>query len=339
MPKVSIIVPCWGVEKYLDRCVVSLVNQTLKDIEIILVDDESPDRVPVMCDDWAKKDSRIRVIHKKNGGLGFARNSGLDIATGEYVTFCDSDDYIEQEAYETIYNEAKKENLDICYFKNRRFTDGGKKTEVCFDKKTYFFSGKTEVEQFLLNLVGRDYSKTSQSTFSMSVCMALFRLDKIKSSGVRFVSERTVASEDLIFDIEFIPHVSKIGVFPYVFYNYYINPSSITTTFNEGKYLRMMKLLKVVKEKLLENYKWDTIKNHYYSQQLRIIKIVLRNESKSNDSLKEKVCKIKRHCNEPIFADVYKDKSISSFPVSDRGILFCMKHKLTIPIILMYLNK
>ena len=116
MPKVSVIVPCWGVEKYLDRCVESLVNQTLKDIEIILVDDESPDRVPVMCDDWAKKDSRIRVIHKKNGGLGFARNSGLDIATGEYVTFCDSDDYIEQEAYETMYNEAKKEDLDICYF-------------------------------------------------------------------------------------------------------------------------------------------------------------------------------------------------------------------------------
>ena len=173
----------------------------------------------------------------------------------------------------------------------------------------------------------------------MSVCMALFRLDKIKSSGVRFVSERTVASEDLIFDIEFIPHVSKIGVFPYVFYNYYINPSSISTTFNEGKYLRMMKLLKVVKEKLLENYKWDTIKNHYYSQQLRIIKIVLRNESKSNDSLREKVFKIKRHCNEPIFADIYKDKSISSFPISDRGIIFCMKHKLTLPIILMYLNK
>ena len=108
MPKVSIIVPCWGVEKYLDRCVESLVNQTLKDIEIILVDDESPDRVPVMCDDWAKKDSRIRVIHKKNGGLGFARNSGLDIATGEYVTFCDSDDYIEQEAYECTMKRKKQ---------------------------------------------------------------------------------------------------------------------------------------------------------------------------------------------------------------------------------------
>lgn len=339
MPKVSIIVPCWGVEKYLNRCVESLVNQTLKDIEIILVDDESPDKVPVMCDDWAKKDSRIRVIHKKNGGLGFARNSGLDIATGEYVTFCDSDDYIELGAYEIMYNEAKKTNLDICYFKNRRFTDDGKKIEVCFDKNTYTFCGKAEVEQFLLNLVGRDFSKPSQSSFSMSVCMALFRLDKIKTSEVRFVSERTIASEDLIFMIEFIPHVQKIGVFPYVFYNYYINPSSITTTFNEGKYLRMMKLLKVVREKLLRNYKWGTFKNHYYSQQLRIIKITLRNLSNSRVSLKEKKHKIKKLCEDPIFTDVYKDEATSLFPVLDRGILFCMKHKLTLPIILMYLNR
>ena len=79
MSKVSIVVPCWGVEKYLDRCVESLINQTLREIEIILVDDESPDRVPEMCDEWAKRDNRIKVIHKKNGGLGMACNSGLEV--------------------------------------------------------------------------------------------------------------------------------------------------------------------------------------------------------------------------------------------------------------------
>ena len=100
MAKVSIIVPCWGVEKYLDRCVESLVNQTLQDIEIILVDDESPDRVPEMCDDWAKKDRRIKVIHKKNGGLGLACNSGIEVATGEYLAFCDSDDWVDAKMYE-----------------------------------------------------------------------------------------------------------------------------------------------------------------------------------------------------------------------------------------------
>lgn len=94
-PKVSIIVPIYNVEKYLDRCMASLLNQTLEDIEIIMVDDGSPDRCPKMCDEYAKKDSRVKVVHKKNGGLGYARNSGLDVATGEYVAFVDSDDYVD----------------------------------------------------------------------------------------------------------------------------------------------------------------------------------------------------------------------------------------------------
>lgn len=338
-PKLSIIVPCWGVENYLNRCVESLVNQTLCDIEIILVDDESPDNVPKICDEWAKKDSRIKVIHKKNEGLGFARNSGLEIAVGEYITFCDSDDYIDLEAYETMYNEAKQRNLDICYFKHRRFTDDGKRIELCHDKKTYLFEGSTQILDFMLNLVGVDPTKPSQSSFNMSVCMALFRLDVIKSSKVRFVSERTVASEDLLFDIELIPHVNKIGVFPYVFYNYYINSLSISSTFNDGKYRRMIKLLEVVKESMLRYYKWEDIKNHYYSQQLRIIKTFLKYESKNHLPFKEKVKRIRKHCEEPIFTQIYNDKSISSFSIINRSILFCMKHKIVIPILFMYSYK
>ena len=100
MAKVSIIIPVYNVEKYLDKCIQSAINQTLQDIEIILVDDESPDNCPQMCDDYAKRDGRIKVVHKKNGGLGFARNSGLEIATGEYVTFLDSDDFVDLDTYE-----------------------------------------------------------------------------------------------------------------------------------------------------------------------------------------------------------------------------------------------
>ena len=102
-PKVSVIVPCYGVEKYLDRCMESLVNQTLRDIEIIMVDDVSPDRVPEMCDEWANRDPRVKVIHKEvNGGLGYARNTGLDLAEGEYVAFIDSDDYVDKEMFERL---------------------------------------------------------------------------------------------------------------------------------------------------------------------------------------------------------------------------------------------
>ena len=100
--KFSIIVPIYKVEEYLERCVQSLVNQTEKDIEIILVDDQSPDKCPEMCDNFAKADSRIKVIHKKNGGLSDARNAGLDVAQGEYIMFVDSDDYISLDACERL---------------------------------------------------------------------------------------------------------------------------------------------------------------------------------------------------------------------------------------------
>ena len=114
-PKVSIIIPCYGVEKCLDRCVESIVNQSLRDIEIILVDDGSPDKVPQICDEWAKKDCRIKVVHKKNEGLGFARNSGLEMAIGDYIAFVDSDDFVDYSMYEALYNEANSSQADVVY--------------------------------------------------------------------------------------------------------------------------------------------------------------------------------------------------------------------------------
>lgn len=102
MPEISIIVPVYKVEKYLDRCVKSILDQTYTDFELILVDDGSPDNCPdncpAMCDAWAEKDNRIRVVHKENGGLYSARNAGLDIMKGEYVTFVDSDDAIRSDS-------------------------------------------------------------------------------------------------------------------------------------------------------------------------------------------------------------------------------------------------
>ena len=101
-PLISVIVPVYKVEKYLDQCVESVVNQTYRNLEIILVDDGSPDRSPEMCDAWAKKDSRIKVVHKKNGGLGDARNAGVAIARGDYFGFIDSDDWCEPDMYQEL---------------------------------------------------------------------------------------------------------------------------------------------------------------------------------------------------------------------------------------------
>ena len=111
--KISIIVPIYKVEKYLDKCVESLVTQTYTNLEIILVDDGSPDKCPEMCDKWAERDSRIKVIHKPNGGLSDARNAGMKEVKGEYVAFIDSDDCVAVEFIEKLYNVMQKEQSDI----------------------------------------------------------------------------------------------------------------------------------------------------------------------------------------------------------------------------------
>ena len=100
---ISVIVPIYKVERYLNKCLDSIVNQTYKELEIILVDDGSPDGCPKICDEWGLKDSRIKVIHKANAGLGLARNSGLEVATGEYVAFIDSDDFIDLNMMKRLY--------------------------------------------------------------------------------------------------------------------------------------------------------------------------------------------------------------------------------------------
>lgn len=111
-PLVSIIVPVYNVEEYLDECVESLVNQTYPDIEIILVDDGSPDNCPKMCDGWAKRDNRIKVIHKSNGGLSDARNAALNVVSGKYLIFVDSDDIVTNDIIETYVTIAEKESVD-----------------------------------------------------------------------------------------------------------------------------------------------------------------------------------------------------------------------------------
>lgn len=138
-PLISVIVPIYNVEKYLARCVDSIVNQTYKNLEIILVDDGSPDLCPQMCDDYAEKDSRIKVVHKKNGGLSDARNAGMAVSTGEYISFIDSDDYVSDDFFECLLDVMNKENSDIAECSVVKFYEDNRFDELSDDLsvKTY----------------------------------------------------------------------------------------------------------------------------------------------------------------------------------------------------------
>ena len=113
MPEISVIVPVYNTEKYLDRCIRSIIDQTFSDFELILVDDGSKDNSGFICDEWEKKDSRIKVIHQKNAGAGAARNAGLAIAKGNYINFVDSDDWITPEMYEILYKLLRETSATI----------------------------------------------------------------------------------------------------------------------------------------------------------------------------------------------------------------------------------
>ena len=140
-PILSIIVPVYNVEKYIERCIKSILNQSFTNFELILVDDGSPDKCGEICDEYEKKDSRIKVIHKKNGGLSDARNAGIERAKGEYIAFVDSDDFINKYMYEILYKNAKKWDADIsiCNFKmvceNDRIDEDI--SVICEDAKVY----------------------------------------------------------------------------------------------------------------------------------------------------------------------------------------------------------
>ena len=121
---ISVIIPVYKVEKYLDECIMSVVSQTYKDIEVIIVDDGSPDSCPQICDNWAKKDSRIRVIHQENAGLSVARNIALEAANGEYIAFVDSDDFIHPLMLEKLYQALTESNADISMCGFDYFVDG-----------------------------------------------------------------------------------------------------------------------------------------------------------------------------------------------------------------------
>lgn len=161
--KLSIVIPVYRTEDTLDRCVRSVLRQDMPDMEVILVDDGSPDYCPVLCDEWAVKDPRIRVIHKENGGLSDARNAGIDIATGEYITFVDSDDYICRQTYETLMQRLEKEpSIDILeypmavhYGSPRQYLIDFESETTYHDMETYWLEGRAYQHTYACNKIFR----------------------------------------------------------------------------------------------------------------------------------------------------------------------------------------
>lgn len=149
MPEISIIVPVYKVEGYLKKCIESICNQTIKNIEIILVDDGSPDQCGEICDYYSKRDSRIKVIHKENGGLSDARNAGLEIAIGKYIGFVDSDDFVSSDMFELLFDLCEKNNTLIAGCDLAYVYDGTDRVDYCSNAQKYIMTSSEFFELML----------------------------------------------------------------------------------------------------------------------------------------------------------------------------------------------
>lgn len=212
MDLISIIVPVYKVESYLNKCIESIVNQTYQNLEIILVDDGSPDHCPAMCDDWAKKDERIRVIHKSNGGLSDARNAGMKIASGDYLGFVDSDDWIAPEMYERLLYAINKDQSDIAACSVEMIWEDHTPSQLL-----------TVQENCVLNRDEAQAALLKESELKQPVWYKLYRKEVI--ADIPF--EKGKYHEDVFWSYQAIGNANKVSIISYIGYFYWQRKGSI----------------------------------------------------------------------------------------------------------------
>jgi len=233
MDLITIIVPVYNVEKYLEECIKSLMNQTYSNIQIILVNDGSTDCSGEICDKFKQIDERIEVIHKKNEGLGFARNTGLEYVRGKYVTFIDSDDYADRDLIERLYISIKENNADTCIGGFKRVNDNGK---IMYKEryKRVIYQNKEIIDELLPRMLGSSPEKSD--AVRMSVWNVLYSTEIIRNNSLKFPSEREYISEDIIFDIEYYSKSQKCCLIDSCAYNYRINNTSLTQSYKKDRF-------------------------------------------------------------------------------------------------------
>ena len=221
-PLVSIIIPVYQVEKYLDKCITSVTKQTYTNLEIILVDDGSIDNCPVICDSWKERDSRIRVIHQKNSGLSVARNEGMKLATGEFIGFVDSDDWIEPNMYEILLTALWETEADIAVGGVKSFTEDSQ--DVIYTQLKTFERTVYSAEEALWMLLLVKKPKSSKVYISCAVWNKLFRRTII--SDIVFPEGKL--HEDIPWTAQAIGNSKTVACVNQVCYHYLIRPDSLS---------------------------------------------------------------------------------------------------------------
>lgn len=302
--KISVIIPIYNVEKYLDECIKSILNQTYKNFELILINDGSNDSSKEICEKYKKENNNIIFIDKKNTGASDSRNIGLKIAKGDYIFFLDSDDFLDKETFQLCVKEISLFNYDLLTFGFIKFdydNDFQKKYDIKVEKNVY---SQNEIRRILIpNMLSQTNKKKSFNiNFSR---MFLIRKDYISSLNWKFLSEREYESEDVVSMITLLYYAQNIKIIKKNLYYYRYNPMSITNNYKDNFVIKLNNMLRYLLSFNKRNNS-DYFKYFYYLYFSYIISAI-KDISKSSLKYKQKIKKISDlHSNEEIIDNIKK---------------------------------
>lgn len=320
-PLVSIVVPVYNVETYLDRCVRSLTCQTLRDIEIILVDDGSLDYSGAMCDAYAEKDKRIHVIHKENGGLSSARNAGMAAASGNYIGFVDSDDDAELNMYEKLVKIAEEYHVDFVMADYTRIDCKGKKQLKTLNIDDGYYDRQKILKDIFPDLI---MGESIEYGPLLSVCTNLYKLDFLKNNNITF-DEQVKWSEDNIFSAIMGYHCQSFFYYKGdPLYHYYQNAGSITTSYRAGAW----EVYSVMNRHIHDFF--DHVTDYDFSRQIKLHMIYYACNSIGQEltrTREEAIDGIRKILASPQLTEAFKNFKIPNVSLKLRVQLLLMKRK------------
>lgn len=335
--KVSIVVPIYNVELYLDRTMESLLEQTLKEIEIIMVDDESPDNCPAICDQYANKYPNIKVIHKKNAGLGMACNSGIEVATGEYIAFCDSDDYVDPNMYETMYNTAIQYNADAVFSGIKTVDQNGKINPMNSYPSLQVIKDKKDISNFAMDMIASKPSDSTERHIAMSAKIVLYRKDIIDKNNLKFVSERQLISEDLIWNLDILCHSSCIITLPQSYYYYYKNTDSLSKRIRIDRFGFFKTIREYLLNKQTEYYHLpQEVEQRINRMFIGYCRSYIGNITNSSLPKKEKKQIVSNICRDKLWKEIWNTYPIVKMPKPHLLMLIFMRYNCFYGIYLLY---
>lgn len=337
--KFSLIIPIYKVEKFLTRCINSIEKQTFNDYEVILVDDGSPDSCPGICDSICAQNKKFRVIHKQNEGLGFARNTGMQYANGDYIVFIDSDDYIENNSLEILYNYLKNNSYpDVCVFGHNIINEMG--TKISKSKTVDKYFEENEITKYVLPKAFCYSMRKPFDEFGIgSAWGSIYKKDFLLKNSIKFKSEREYLSEDLLFSIEVCMKATSILFINYNLYNYCLNGTSLSHSYRPDRLEKSVYLYKYMKclvknHNLSDEILFRTIDNFFVN-----LIVCLKQEIYSKQNYQYKKNRIKQITNNEEFQSITRSYPIKNLPFQRRFLFMAMRKKIGILVTILILLK